>query len=96
MTRIPLPDIFNHFDLNNLHPYPIQIGNQTIEFIRATWFNIFLTDAMAELYAESNPERWKEDVFSRLQEKGIEKSAIQPGLDSLINYGEFFSTCQCS
>jgi len=90
MVKIPLPDISNQHGLNNLHPYPIQIANQTVEFIRATWFNIFLTDAMAELYTDSNPERWKDDVFSRLKEKGIEESAIQPGWDSLINYMEFF------
>lgn len=90
MAKIPLPDISNQHVLNNLHPYPIQIANQTVEFIRATWFNIFLTDAMAELYTESNPKRWKEDVFSRLQEKGIVESAIQPGWDSLIDYIEYF------
>lgn len=88
MTKIPLPDIPN--DLNDVHPYPMQIAKQTVEFIRATWFDIFLSDAMAQLYTESNPEKWKEDVFSRLQEKGIEKAAIQPGWDSLVNYMEFF------
>ncbi len=90
MAKIPLPGIPNNLNLNDTHPYPIQIAKQTVEFIRATWFNIFLSDAMAELYTELNPERWRENVFSRLQEKGIEKSAIQPGWDSLVNYMEFF------
>lgn len=88
MSKVPLPDIPN--DLNDVRPYPMQIAKQTEEYIRATWFNIFLSDAMAELYTESNPEKWKEDVFSRLQKKGIEKAAIQPGWDSLVNYMEFF------
>ena len=90
MAKILIPDISNQYCLNSLHPYPIQIGNQTIEFIRATWFNIFLTDAMAELYTESNPKRWKENVFSRMQGQGIEASAILPGWDSLKNNMEFF------
>jgi hypothetical protein len=90
MAKIPLPDISNQHGLNNLHPYPIQIGKQTIEFIRATWFEIFLTNAVAELYAESNPEGWKSKAFSRMREQGIETSAISPGWDSLKNYMEYF------
>lgn len=87
VARISLPDVKMSANAK-AHPFPVQIGLQTKEFLQGAIFHASFTDYAVGEYVRQ-PGALKH-IFTRMESEGLVSSEIDEALQILTKYREVF------
>lgn len=87
MARIPLPSVTSA-DPRRAHPFPLQIGYQTLEFLQGTLFYA----AFADIAAGQQVQRpgGVDEVEKLMKDSGLESTTLDQGWNILQRYKTVF------